>query len=1245
MPTYEGPKTALGREIHSTKYRTADESFDDYASRVAGALSNGHEEFKTWRDLLGEQRFLPGGRIQSAIGSPRQVTAINCLAGETLCLTSKGVFSLESLAGKTAYLLDGNNEWVEAPIHYHGIQETCVVRLACQRKSAYITATPNHDWILADGSKVKTSELRLRDQIQHRTVVKNITHEWLYTLGLRHGFVYGDGSTHTTGFTVRVCKAAAKLADFMLGIPKSFPPSCNGDPVYYFYGDNVHCDMKELPENQDHDYLLGFIRGLFLADGCISKQPEVMITGEKDLLNWLYKWGPVVGWYPTGWSKLSSRTNFGIRTRDTFNIRFDLRSIIPDDLLRDSERLIDPSTTNWSVREILRGEAQAVYCPSVPTTQSFTLGNGIHIGNCFVSGTIEDNMNSIMRRAAEAAQVMRLGGGIGYDFSGLRPEGDRIRSLDSKSSGPVSFMGIYDAICKTISSAGHRRGAQMGVLRVDHPDIRKFIRAKRDEVNLTGFNMSIGVTDHFIECLLDERPFALRFGGRVYEHVDPVMLWDEIMRNTWDWAEPGVIFLDTVNRMNNLWYFEKVSASNPCVTKDTWVLTQEGPRQVASLIGEPFTVMLNGSLYETVSPGFFKTGTKPVFRLTTKEGFSLRLTAEHEVLVVMGKTRDTKQFGWCAAQDLIPGDQVVLNNNRTIQEWKGLHHYGWEAGYLVGSLISDGHFKSDGQVVLGVWPGIPDDSGIVPRPGALGRKAQINACLEYLDTSAPTWANIKERGEYRLYCKTTQQIAESLDLSYDNKVITTKVEECSSDFYCGFLRGLFDCDGSVQGTQQKGISVRLSQSNLSLLEAVQRMLARLGIVSNLYPNRRPAGKRLLPNGKGGSSYYDCLADHELIISKDNLHLFQVRVGFSDTTKSETLSTLLQCFKRKMNAEQFIAVVEAVSPDGEEDVYDVTVDSAHAFEANGIIAHNCGEQMLPPYGSCLLGSFNLVKYIHRSAGGTTFAWGQFATDIAHAVVMMDRVIDLTLYPLPKQQKRHQQDRRMGLGVTGLANAGEAMGHPYGSEGFLLFTEAVLGQLRDTAYQTSIDQARELGPFPAFKPELLDSGFAETLPQSLRDQIATHGLRNSHLISMAPTGTISIAADNVSASIEPPFSIEYERTVLGDNGPTVEKVTDYAWREWGLRGRTANELAPAEHLAVLTTAQRFTDSAVSKTLNIGDEVGFEDFKKIYLDAWAGGAKGCTTFRAAGRRMGVLKATDGPAVGGACSIDPVTGERSCE
>jgi len=508
--------------------------------------------------------------------------------------------------------------------------------------------------------------------------------------------------------------------------------------------------------------------------------------------------------------------------------------------------------------------------------------------NCFVSGTIEDSMSNIMERASEAAETMRRGGGIGYDFSKLRPKGDLIKSLDSKSSGPVSFMGIFDSICQTIASSGHRRGAQMGVLRVDHPDIKDFLTAKRNSDKLTGFNISVGITDDFMSALKENEEYELMFDGVHRGRESATEIWEMIMSSTWDWAEPGVLFIDRIQEMNNLYYCEEIAATNPC----------------------------------------------------------------------------------------------------------------------------------------------------------------------------------------------------------------------------------------------------------------------------------------------------------------------------------------------------------------------------------------GEQPLPPYGACLLGSFNLTKYLSKVHTGEpyTFNFTQFKNDIPHVVRAMDNVIDRTIYPLKAQADEAKNKRRMGLGLTGLANAGEMLGYPYGSEKFLTWAEKVFACLRDNTYKASAKLAEEKGSFPMYREEYLKSNFVRSLPASVKKEIRKHGIRNSHLTSIAPTGTISLVADNVSGGIEPVFSHYYDRTIQTFDGPIVERVEDYAYSK-GIKGRTANEITVDEHLSVLLLAQNYVDSACSKTCNVGDDVTYEEFKQVYMDAFNGGAKGCTTFRASGKRFGIFnapmekeekdeikiksvtkKSREEEEAILACFIDPLTGQKEC-
>jgi ribonucleoside-diphosphate reductase alpha chain len=275
----------------------------------------------------------------------------------------------------------------------------------------------------------------------------------------------------------------------------------------------------------------------------------------------------------------------------------------------------------------------------------------------------------------------------------------------------------------------------------------------------------------------------------------------------------------------------------------------------------------------------------------------------------------------------------------------------------------------------------------------------------------------------------------------------------------------------------------------------------------------------------------------------------------------------------------------------------------------------------------------------------FDFDRLEEDIPPIVRAMDNVTDRTRYPLAEQRGEAVQKRRMGLGVTGLANAAEACGHAYGSPRFLEFEAKVLNVILQVSYRASAMLAKEKGPFPLFAHERYMTGqFIKMLDEPVRDLIEKHGLRNSHLTSIAPTGTISMCADNVSSSIEPVFSYETERSINTPEGPSKVVVKDYGVDELKVRGRLAKDVTAAEHVDVLITAQRFVDSAVSKTCNMdGRVMPWDEFKGIYRKAWEGGAKGCTTFNISGHRMALLKESAGGDAS-VCTVDPETGVREC-
>ena len=832
--------------------------------------------------------------------------------------------------------------------------------------------------------------------------------------------------------------------------------------------------------------------------------------------------------------------------------------------------------------------------------------------NCFVSSKIEDSFvdgpHSIMQTATEAAATMRMGGGVGFDFSTLRPRGDLIHKLNSYSTGPVSFMEIYNSICLCVASSGHRRGAMMGILRVDHPDIEEFIHAKQPPhesepvlqmlskckvgtpewydwfkvlqsvYSLTGFNLSIAVTDKFMEAVKEGKQFKLKFKNRIYREIDARSLWDTIMRSTWDWAEPGILFIDTVNDLNNLHYAETIAASNPCLTGDTLLVDGDRLRHISE----------RGETWDS-----WKTGTKRVIELICNNGLRIKCTPDHKIRLKDGTFIEAKDSGGKILEWGL-GD-------RSPEEFI-------EKYILLGFLFGDGFLSGKKQGV-----------------GAkLTREKETEIC-ELLEK----YGFGHNKGGYYLNRKVLEESI-GLSLSFlentlPHRIIPDAIMTAGSNVSASFLRGLFEANGSAKTNGQVSFTTTCKKQ----AEQIQILLSSFGVIS--WITRHTPATITWKNGT-----YTSRESFRLQIAQRNVGPFRDNIGFYSTYKSIKLRPVDGSYKGKLK----VVNIEEL---GEEEVWDFRMKEGYPWNVcNGIVAHNCAEQVMGEYGACLLGSFNLVKYLTKEDWCWSFDFDLLKNDIPYVVEAMDNVIDNSIFPLQAQKDSALNSRRMGLGVTGAANAIEAMGFSYGSPEFIETLDKILNYIKTNVYKASVELAKVKGPFPLFdKEQYMQGKFIQTLDEEVQELIAKHGIRNSHLTSIAPTGTISICADNVSSGIEPVFAWNQKRLVNMKNGSVEVDVDDYGVREFGVYGKRCSDVTVDEHLNVLITAAKHVDSAISKTCNVPPTTPWDEFKGIYMRAWEAGCKGITTFQTGGKRSGIIESADESA----CRIDPITGRHECE
>lgn len=779
---------------------------------------------------------------------------------------------------------------------------------------------------------------------------------------------------------------------------------------------------------------------------------------------------------------------------------------------------------------------------------------------CYVL-PIEDSIEGWMDTLKNAAIIHKSGGGTGFSGCHVRPRGSEVRSSRGVASGALSPFNLIDAMTAQIRQGGTRRGANMGILPYNHPDILEFIEAKRTPGVLENFNISVAITEEFMR-LVDKNADYDLINPRTHQKMGTLnarKMWDRLVRSAWETGDPGLIMIDRINNTdsNPTPHIGQIESTNPCVTGDSLIATEHGLIRMKELVktygdggikiatdsrvpleiqNQDGTVQIlqkkqTGISFDTITKAF-STGIKDVYTITTQSGYELTATADHKVLARYDTYTD-----WVSVSKLNPELHTILiqsgegrfsdnydlpfdikNNivgkNRKKYILNLPSRWSKELGQLLGWLVGDGWLRDgDKNCRVGFTFG-KDDIEIMDY-----LKPIINGFY-----GAPISEVIRRDGTFHLsyHSKYFVEFFRKLGIlpaDAAEKVVPESVFTAPKEVVIGFLQGLFSSDGTVSAQENNGMYyTRLTSKSKKLLQQVQLLLLNLGIKSRIYNRSRKERRHLFEYTTKGGQVKHYASDglcYELHVGKDNIPRFLRQIGFIGNKHTRKI-TCLQT--KEYYADIFEENITSLTYAGKREVYDLTEPRTLSFITNGMLSLDCGEQPLLPYEPCNLGSINLSKFVDRQKNDMD--WERLKECVHTCVRFLDNVIDVNNYPLPEIEIISKGNRRIGLGVMGWAETLVLLGLPYNTHEAFAKAERVMKFINDEALHASEDLGKERGVFPNWKNSIFD-------PEGTFFRGKAARPRHCARTTIAPTGTIGITAGLQGAGIEPFFAIVYTR----------------------------------------------------------------------------------------------------------------------